>query len=80
MDEKENVEGLIKLKELLQQHISECTQKVVTLFAVREHWQVPLFSSSGVDARWTRAYVRDKYSSRREGVQYASSSGVCLAA
>ena len=34
MDEKENVEGLIKLKvnkKLLQQHISECTQKVVTL-------------------------------------------------
>ena len=34
MDEKENVDGLMKLKvniKLLQQHISECTQKVVTL-------------------------------------------------
>lgn len=34
MDEKENIKGLLKLKvnkKLLQQHISECTQKVVTL-------------------------------------------------
>ena len=33
-DEKENVKGLLKLKvnkKLLQQYISECTQKVVTL-------------------------------------------------
>jgi len=48
------------------------------IFAVREHWQVPLFTGSGIDARWTRAYMRDKYSSKREGIQYASSSGVCL--
>ena len=34
MDEKENIKGLLKIKvnkKLLQQHISECTQKVVTL-------------------------------------------------
>ena len=48
------------------------------MFAVRKHRQVSLFSSCGVDARWTRAYMRDKYSSKKEGVPCTSSSGVCL--
>ena len=50
-----------------------CVVDICLLFV-----SIPLFSSSGVDVRWTRAYLRDKYSSKREGVQYASSSGVCL--
>ena len=48
------------------------------MFAVRKHQQVPLFSSNGVDVWWPRAYMQSKYSSKREGVQHASSSGVCL--
>ena len=48
------------------------------MFAVRKHRQVSLFSSCGVDARWTRAYMQDKYSRKKEGVPCTSSSGVCL--
>ena len=47
------------------------------IFAVREHRQLPLYNSDGVASRWTRDYMRDKYTNKRDGVHCDSSCGVC---